>query len=190
VNRATVTAALAFAAYVGAVLLPNVLIAHFGFVDVAPGPWTLMAPAAVYAVGVALVARDVLHESVAAATGRRNAGVHATIVAIAVGTALSAAVADPHIAVASAVAFALSEAVDLGVYLPLRRRGWTAAAVGSSAAGLVVDSVVFLWLAFGSLAFLPGQIVGKAVAVLVTVAAVTAIRAAVAGRRAPLAEPA
>jgi queuosine precursor transporter len=28
--------------------------------------------------------------------------------------------------------------------------------------GLVVDSVVFLWLAFGSLEFLVGQIAGKA----------------------------
>jgi uncharacterized PurR-regulated membrane protein YhhQ (DUF165 family) len=36
-----------------------------------------------------------------------------------------------------------------------------AAVVASSIAGLVVDSIAFLWLAFGSLEFLLGQIVGK-----------------------------
>jgi hypothetical protein len=33
-------------------------------------------------------------------------------------------------------------------------------------AGLVVDSIMFLWLAFGSLNFLAGQIIGKAWMVL------------------------
>jgi uncharacterized PurR-regulated membrane protein YhhQ (DUF165 family) len=36
-----------------------------------------------------------------------------------------------------------------------------AAVVASSVVGLVVDSIVFLWLAFGSLEFLIGQIIGK-----------------------------
>ena len=35
------------------------------------------------------------------------------------------------------------------------------AVVISSLAGLVVDSLVFLQLAFGSLDFLPGQVIGK-----------------------------
>ena len=35
--------------------------------------------------------------------------------------------------------------------------------------GLVVDSIVFLWLAFGSLDFLLGQIVGKAWMVLASI---------------------
>lgn len=41
-------------------------------------------------------------------------------------------------------------------------RGRPAAAVGSNLVGAVVDSAVFLWLAFGSLDFLAGQVVGKA----------------------------
>ncbi len=36
------------------------------------------------------------------------------------------------------------------------------AVVASGIAGLVVDSIVFLYLAFGSLDFLVGQIIGKA----------------------------
>ncbi len=35
------------------------------------------------------------------------------------------------------------------------------AVLASSAVGLVVDSVVFLYLAFGSLEFLLGQVLGK-----------------------------
>ena len=42
--------------------------------------------------------------------------------------------------------------------------------------GLVVDSIVFLWLAFGSLDFLPGQIVGKAWMVLVSIPFVAWLR--------------
>jgi len=34
--------------------------------------------------------------------------------------------------------------------------------LASGAVGLVVDSLIFLWVAFGSLEFLPGQVIGKA----------------------------
>ena len=63
--------------------------------------------------------------------------------------------------VASAAAFLLSEFADFAVYTPLARRRLVAAVVASSVVGLVVDSIVFLWLAFGSLEFLIGQIIGK-----------------------------
>ena len=42
--------------------------------------------------------------------------------------------------------------------------------------GLVVDSIVFLWLAFGSLDFLAGQIVGKAWMVLLSIPLVAYLR--------------
>jgi len=42
--------------------------------------------------------------------------------------------------------------------------------------GLVVDSVVFLWLAFGSLEFLLGQIVGKTWMVLLSMPCVGWLR--------------
>jgi uncharacterized PurR-regulated membrane protein YhhQ (DUF165 family) len=67
---------------------------------------------------------------------------------------------------ASATAFLLSETADLAVYTPLQKRGLTLAVAASGAVGLVVDSVVFLFLAFGSLDFLVGQIIGKAWMVL------------------------
>jgi hypothetical protein len=48
--------------------------------------------------------------------------------------------------------------------------------VASSVVGLVVDSLVFLWLAFGSLEFLGGQIVGKAWMVLLSIPVVAWVR--------------
>ena len=53
------------------------------------------------------------------------------------------------------------------------------AVVASSVIGLVVDSIIFLWLAFGSLDYLPGQVVGKLWAVLIAVPLVRLLRRAV-----------
>ena len=77
---------------------------------------------------------------------------------------------------ARAAAFLLSEFADLAVYTPLARRGLIIAVVASGVVGLVVDSVVFLWLAFGSLEFLLGQIIGKAWMVLISVPCVAWLR--------------
>ena len=73
----------------------------------------------------------------------------------------------------------LSELADFSVYTPLQRRRLMLAVVASSVVGLVVDSVVFLMLAFGSLTYLPGQIVGKLWAVAVAVPLVRLLRRAV-----------
>ena len=74
---------------------------------------------------------------------------------------MSGLVAPPALVVASAVAFLLSETADLMVYTPLQARRLVLAVLASSAVGLVVDSFVFLYLAFGSLEFLLGQVLGK-----------------------------
>jgi uncharacterized PurR-regulated membrane protein YhhQ (DUF165 family) len=50
------------------------------------------------------------------------------------------------------------------------------AVIVSSFAGLVVDSIVFLWLAFGSLDFLAGQVVGKTWMVLLSLPFVAWLR--------------
>ncbi len=145
---------------VGTVCVPNGPC----LIPVAPG---LMAPSGVLAAGAALVLRDVV---------QRCLGLGWGIAAVVVGTALSALIAPPSLVLASGAAFLLSELADLGVYTPLQRRGLVLAVVASSALGLVVDSVVFLTLAFGSLQFLPGQIVGKAWAVLFSVPLIRVLR--------------
>ena len=85
------------------------------------------------------------------------------------GAILSSIFAPPSLVLASGVAFLVSELADLAVYTPLARRRLIAAVVISSMVGLVVDFVIFLWLAFGSLEFLLGQVVGKAWMVLLSI---------------------
>lgn len=155
-SRRTTMGAITAVLYVGTVVMANWAVDRFGVVSVGFG---LMAPAAVYFVGLAFTLRDLLHEWL----GRR-----AVVGAILVGGAVSALVS-PRLAVASASAFLASELADLAVYSPLRNRHWLRAVVASNAVGIVVDSALFLWLAFGSLSFMPGQVVGKA---WMTVAAV------------------
>jgi queuosine precursor transporter len=133
-------------------------------IPVAPG---LMAPSGVLMIGIALVLRDLV---------QRRLGVAYAVGAILVGAVLSAAVAPPMLVVASAVAFLMSEFSDLAIYTPLARRRFVAAVAASSLVGLVVDSIVFLWLAFGSLQFLTGQVVGKAWMVLLSIPFVIYLR--------------
>jgi uncharacterized PurR-regulated membrane protein YhhQ (DUF165 family) len=137
----------------------NWLIGHVGtecapngpcVIPVAPG---LFAPSGVLMVGAALVLRDLVQRRFGAGIG---------ICAILMGAALSGLLAPPALVIASAAAFLLSETVDFAVYTPLARKYFVAAVTASGFFGLVVDSVVFLWLAFGSLEFLAGQIAGKA----------------------------
>jgi len=152
----------------------NWLIGHVGTVCVAPhGPCLvpvapgLTAPSGVLMVGIALVLRDLV---------QRRLGAAISVLAILVGAGLSVWLAPPSLVLASGVAFLLSEFADLAVYTPLQRRQLVAAVVASSIAGLVVDSIVFLWLAFGSLEFLPGQVVGKAWMVLLSIPLVARLR--------------
>jgi queuosine precursor transporter len=142
-------------AFVGTVAAANWTLQHFGIWQIAG----LAVPSAVIWVGLAFTLRDLLHDA---------AGRWAVLAAIAAGCALSYAIA-PVFAVASAVAFGVSELADLMVYAPLRRRRWLLAVALSGLVGLVVDSVVFLHLAFGSLDFLAGQVIGKAAVLALTV---------------------
>jgi uncharacterized PurR-regulated membrane protein YhhQ (DUF165 family) len=103
-------------------------------------------------------------------------GLEFGIGAIIAGAAISAGLAPPALVLASATAFLLSEIADFAVYTPLARRRLVAAVVASSVVGLVVDSVLFLWLAFGSLEFLVGQIIGKLWMVLLAVPFVSYLR--------------
>ncbi|WP_237213846.1 VUT family protein [Falsiroseomonas oryziterrae] len=123
-------------------------------IPVAPG---VMAPSGVLMIGLALVLRDLV---------QRRLGLGWAFGAILAGTVLSATLAPPALVIASACAFLFSELADLAVYTPLQKRGLTLAVAASSVVGLIVDSVFFLWLAFGSLDFLAGQVIGKAWMVL------------------------
>ena len=133
-------------------------------IPVAPG---LLAPSGVLMVGLALVLRDLV---------QRRLGFLWAVAAILAGTALSALLAPPALVVASGVAFLLSELADLAVFTPLQRHRLLLAVLASSVVGLVVDSAVFLYLAFGSLDYLAGQVVGKAWMVLLTLPLIAWLR--------------
>lgn len=154
-NKATLIAASAYAASIPAA---NWMIGNVGTEAFPGGPHTIpvgfgfTAPSGVLMIGAALVARDVIH---------RTAGKRVALIAIAVGVVLSFALADPNIAIASAVAFGLGELADFAVYTPLQRKRLTLAVIASGIVGGIIDSLVFLQLAFGSTMFWQGQVIGK-----------------------------
>ena len=127
----------------------------------------LMAPSGVLMIGLALVLRDLV---------QRRLGLGWAVGAILSGAALSALFTPAALVTASATAFLLSECADLAVYTPLQRRRLVLAVVASSLVGLVVDSCVFLYLAFGNLDYLAGQVVGKTWMVLLAVPLIAWLR--------------
>lgn len=139
---------ITLAGYILTIFAANLAIATFGIVPVGFG---LMAPAGVYFAGLAFSLRDALQETL----GRRW-----VVAAILIGALISASLS-AQLAFASGLAFLFSELADFMVYTPLRHRHWLGAVIASNTVGAIVDSALFLWLAFGSLEFLAGQVVGK-----------------------------
>jgi uncharacterized PurR-regulated membrane protein YhhQ (DUF165 family) len=118
-------------------------------------------------IGAALVLRDAVH---------RLLGWQWAIAAILFGAVLSFQFSPPALVVASVAAFLLSELADLAVYAPLHRKRLVLAVIASGVVGAAIDSAVFLWLAFGSLDFIAGQIAGKLWMTVVAAIILMAIR--------------
>lgn len=149
---------LVFFAYLATIPVANWLIGNVGTMCIPDGPCLipvvpgLMAPSGVLMIGAALVLRDAVQQLL---------GIKWAFVAIACGVILSILVAPPALVLASAAAFAIAELLDLGVYTPLRKRNLAGAVLVSGIVGAIADSTIFLWIAFGSLDFIAGQLVGK-----------------------------
>lgn len=152
------------ALFIASVLLANILTTRYGFVPVGFG---LFATAGTYVAGATLALRDAVQDTL---------GRWVVLAAILVGAGLSFVMAAPFIALASLIAFLVSEFADFAVYTPLRRGSklgdvrWALAVGLSTVVGAVVDTVLFIGIAFGPAAILPampGQLVGKAWAALV-----------------------
>jgi uncharacterized PurR-regulated membrane protein YhhQ (DUF165 family) len=164
---------LLFSAYLSTIPLANWFISNVG-TQVADGaPHTIgvgfgfTAPSGVLIIGLALLLRDLLHQ---------NAGKQTVLIAMSIGIALSFLI-NPAVAVASACAFALSEFSDFAVYVRVRRISADLAMVISGIVGAVIDSFVFLYLAFGSITYWQGQIIGKIEMTLALVLALKVWRA-------------
>lgn len=172
-NRRFIEGAIFFVLFCLTVPVANWMIGNFGTVCMRDGPCLipvapgLMAPSGVLMVGIALVLRDLV---------QRRLGVWTSVAAILVGAGLSGLFAPLALVTASAAAFLISEFADLAVYTPLAKRRFLTAVVASGLVGLVVDSIVFLYLAFGSLQYLSGQVVGKALMVVLSIPFIMMLR--------------
>lgn len=155
-----------FLGFIASIWFANWLLTHWGTVKFPDSPYLIpvlpswlnpfggeiLSPSGVLAVGLSFTLRDLV---------QRRLGWRFAFVAIVIGAILSAFL-DPALAMASGVTFLVAETLDLVVYTPLQRRNLFAAVIGSNVVGIVADSAIFLSLAFGSLAHLDGQIIGKA----------------------------
>jgi uncharacterized PurR-regulated membrane protein YhhQ (DUF165 family) len=164
---------IAFAGFLACLPTANWLIGNVGTVCVPNGPclipvgFGLNAPSGVLMIGVALVLRDVVHQRL---------GASVAFAAIAAGALVSAFISPPALVVASTLAFVLSELADFAIYAPLRRKNLSAAVLASGLVGAAVDSTLFLFVAFGSLDFLSGQLLGKLYATLLVAGALAIMK--------------
>lgn len=158
-----VTGILASLILLGGLLAANWVTTDYGFIPVGFG---LMATAGTFFAGLTLAMRDLVQDTL----GRIY-----VVGLILIGTVISFAIAAPAIAIASAAAFLISEMLDFAIYTPLRAKAkvgdkrWAVAVLASNTVGAVVDTVVFLGIAFGMasiLPALPGQLVGKTYATI------------------------
>ena len=143
--------------FISNIFLANWFIENFGLLCPDNSPclipvwFDVYAPSGVLAIGLGFTLRDLT---------QRYCGLKWAIISILIGSFVSIYIS-PQLALASGLSFFLSEIIDLGVYTPLQKRNLTLAFIGSNIVGLIVDSIVFLGLAFGSFEFLAGQIIGK-----------------------------
>lgn len=143
------------AAYFALVILANWLASKY-VISVGFGR---VAPAGVFCIGAVLVLRDWIQQM---------RGLLWTMPLVYVAGLASWGIGDAagwtgleKIAVASVVAFTVSETIEAVVFTPLRNRNLTLGVALSGTVGNALDSFLFLALAFGSQAFFVGQFVGK-----------------------------
>jgi hypothetical protein len=129
--------------YIGCILLADILAAKW----IVPLPFGLAVPAGVFAIAPVFTLRDGVHER----WRRRGAyiliGIASTTswaLAVLTGSGLLA-----RVTLASVTAFTLNETLDTEIYHKLRQRSRLVAILGSNAVSSLVDSVLFIWVAFG-----------------------------------------
>lgn len=143
------------AVYFALVILANWLASKY----VVSVGFARMAPAGVFCIGAVLVLRDWLQQL---------RGLVWTMPLVYAAGLASWGIGDAagwtgleKIAVASVVAFTVSETIEAVVFTPLRNRNLTLGVALSGTVGNALDSFLFLALAFGSQAFFLGQFIGK-----------------------------
>lgn len=137
--------------FLTAIAAANLIVARFGPVAVIPVGFVL--------IGLDLIARDVLHDR------WRGDYLPLRMTALIAAGGLVAYVINAdagRIAIASVLAFTTAQAVDTLVYQAVSRWSRLIRMNASNAPSAVVDSAVFLTVAFG--AFMPGLIIAQVLA--------------------------
>ena len=159
--------------YLATIPLANWFINHVGHQAAPYLPHTIpvgfgyQAPSGVLLIGIALFTRDYVQEEF----GKRH-----TLIAIGIGIIISYFIS-PAVATASALAFALGELSDFFVYSEIKRRSLVAAVIASGIVGGIIDSFVFLQIAFGSTQYWQGQVIGKTIMALIGGAIIWSVNA-------------
>lgn len=168
-RRGAVTLLLA-AAFIGAAATSNWAIQHIGEDNGPSAPhtipvaWGLQAASGVLLIGAMIAVRDALHE---------RAGIKGTLVVVVVGSIVSGLLAPASVALASGITMLAAESADALVYQRLRSRGYLIAAAASNLVSSLIDSALFLVIAYGVTAMRNGTYsltIGKVEASLITLA--------------------
>ncbi|OHT78371.1 hypothetical protein BKG69_15875 [Mycobacteroides chelonae] len=149
--------------------LPHTLPAGFG----------LESPSGVLFAGAQLTLRDFIQERL---------GAWKTLAVITISAPLTALVASPALALASVITFLAAEFADLACLQPIAAARIIVAVLGSNVTSAIVDSVLFLALAFGFSQAAAGT-VGMSVGKLEASGAVLIAVAALGGLIRPLSTP-
>jgi len=144
--------------FVGMIIFANWLVTTQGMWPIGFG---LEAVSGTMFVGFVIAARDIIQDTLGRTT---------ILALIAVGTAISFTMSAPAIAFASAAAFGFGELMNFAVYTPIRTKSklgdkrWATAVVSSNIVASLIDSIMFLAIAFGITSIgveVLGQFVGK-----------------------------
>ncbi len=157
-----------FCLFLSMIPIANYFLLHFGTICQIHEPciipvWfhpLVYAPSGVMFAGLSFVLRDIL---------QRLSNVYISLIAVICGTFLSYLYVDPVLAVAGCGAYFLSEISDTVLYTMIQKYNLILAIIISSASGLIIDSLVFLHIAFHSYKYLLGQIIGKSLLVMICI---------------------
>lgn len=129
--------------YVFFIVLADVLAAKW----IIPLPFGLFVPAGVFAIAPIFTLRDQIH---------RNYGAKKVAILILVASAISLGISVllgnallGKVTIASVIAFIISEYADTWIYHLTRNQTWMNRVLKSNAVSTLLDSIIFITLAFG-----------------------------------------
>jgi queuosine precursor transporter len=166
------------ACFIATVYAANWMLTHYGVWSIG----ALLVPAGTLFAGLGFLLRCCLQE-VASRAWVLGAILCGALLSLWLGASVTIPGGHVQVAVASACAFGFSELADWSTYTPLRRRTIVGGLSAAQAVGAIVDTTLFLFLAFGSFTWnlWVGQFLGKTLMVVPAVCLVAAYRRAPSG---------